>query len=420
MEGKRGRRFGMRLGVLGLSTLLAAGVAGSAVHAQHPIFQRNRGTVCPPPTICPPVAPPTPVEPGKKPEPPKTPETPPRPPDTAPPLSFEGGPAVRGESFAYGTPNLQGDQLGIPAIAFGRRGSPQFPPSPGQVSSAVVVPSVRSFKIAENDSPFPRDRVYFGFNYYADVNKAVNRHFGSDLESLRVYRATFGVEKTFLDGDVSVGLRLPVNTLNADSRVPGLGGDSTSAGDLSVILKAALWGQPEQNRLVAAGLAVTAPTGPSRFAGFDNISPGVHSTVLQPFVGGVCGHGDFFVHGFAALDVPTNSDDVTMWYTDIGLGWFLYRKEMATGFLTAVVPTLEVHVNSPLNHRGVLRSTDPAGTPDVIALTAGTTFEINRRATFAVGFVTPLSGPRPFDWEVLAQLNIRFGDAGGRLNVLGQ
>src|SRR5262249_36027614 len=145
-----------------------------------------------------------------------------------------------------------------------------------------------------------------------------------------------------------------------------------------------------------------------------------HTTVLQPFVGAVWGMEDFFLHGYVALDVPTSSRDVTMLYTDVGAGYFLRRDERGDSLITAIVPTVELHVNTPLSHRGVLNSTDPAGTPDVVALTSGVTFEFHRRATLAVGLVTPLTGPRPFDWEVLAQLNVRFGAGmGGLPGLLG-
>ena len=416
-------------GILSVVCLMAVWV-GTALPArgQQRWFGRPTTVPCPPPPLCPPVpvpgtprsdSPPAPSRPESSATPPAAQPQPTDTPATAPPLSFEGGPAARGDTFAYATPNLQGDQLGIPALAFGQRGNPRYAPFPGQVPSAVVVPSVRSFKIAENDSPFPRDRAYFGFNYYQDVNKAVNLRLGSDLQDLRAQRATFGLEKTFFDGDFSAGFRLPLDTLRADSRVPGLAGDSTDVGNLSLIFKAALWGDRQAGRVLTTGLAVTVPTGSDRFAGFSNISPVPNSTILQPFVGGVWGMGDLFVHGYSAIDFPTRSNDVTVWYNDIGLGYFLHRERTGTAFLSAVVPTVELHINSPLNHRGILRTTDPAGTPDVFALTSGVSFEFNRRATLSLGYVVPMSGPRPFDWEVLAQLNIRLGAGNWFPNVLG-
>ena len=73
------------------------------------------------------------------------------------------------------------------------------------------------------------------------------------------------------------------------------------------------------------------------------------------------------------------------------------------------MPLFEVHVNTPLNHRGTFRiPEDPAVTPDWVDLTLGTTLEFASQATLGLGFAFPLTGPKPFDVEAIAQLNFRF------------
>jgi hypothetical protein len=235
-----------------------------------------------------------------------------------------------------------GDQgtLGIPATAFG--------PAFGAIRGAALVPSVRGFKIADDESPQPQDRVYVDFNYYDRLNEAVNRRFGADLHEIRIYRETFGVEKTLLDGDASIGLRLPLNTLSADSGIPGLGSTSTDVGDLSLIFKGTLWENRETGSLFSAGLAVTVPTGPNGFAGA-SFSTSFHETTLQPFVGYIRDWPNFYLQGFTAIDIPTDSSDVTILYNDVSIGYYLYRNREWGRLLTAVVPTFEVHVNTPLN-----------------------------------------------------------------------
>jgi hypothetical protein len=52
---------------------------------------------------------------------------------------------------------------------------------------------------------------------------------------------------------------------------------------------------------------------------------------------------------------------------------------------------------------------DPAGTPTVVNLTYGLNVEFHRDALFTFGFVTPVSSPKPFDYEFLLLLNWRFG-----------
>src|SRR5207245_7209043 len=107
----------------------------------------------------------------------------------------------------------------------------------------------------------------------------------------------------------------------------------------------------ETGDILSAGLAVTTPTGPTAFAGFDQIQS-FHETTLQPFVGYRYNWSDFYVHGFTSIDVPTDSRDVTMLYNDIGIGYYLYRNRCEDAIVRGIVPTFEVHVHTPLNHRG--------------------------------------------------------------------
>ena len=67
--------------------------------------------------------------------------------------------------------------------------------------------------IAENNSPLPRDRVYFRYNHFdqetlTDVFTDTPRGAASAVD---LDRYTFGFEKTFFDGRFSTELRVPVN-----------------------------------------------------------------------------------------------------------------------------------------------------------------------------------------------------------------
>jgi hypothetical protein len=281
------------------------------------------------------------------------------------------------------------------------------------------VPSVRSFKIAEDQSPRPTDRVFVDFNYFNNVNRSVNDTLGSAFHNIEVYRETFGVEKTFLDGFGSVELRLPLNTVSAESTIAGLGGaDSTDVGDLTVIGKAVFWRDHDDSKLLSGGLAVTIPTGPDHFANSPVFFP-VHTTILTPYVGFFFRQDRWYVQGFSSLDVPVEEKDVTLLHNDVQVGYVLHRCTDQDAWLTAVMPSFEVHVNDPLNHRGATNPADPVGTPDWVDLTAGVTFELCRTSTVAVGFVTPVTGPKPYDFEVLAQLNVRFGCTRARAQQAG-
>jgi len=72
------------------------------------------------------------------------------------------------------------------------------------------------------------------------------------------------------------------------------------------------------------------------------------------------------------------------------------------------VSTSRVHVNTPLNHRGILRLTDPARTPDMIDITRGVQLEYQDKSNMGVAFAMPVAGPRMFDFEILAQFRWRY------------
>jgi hypothetical protein len=291
-------------------------------------------------------------------------------PEAAPtsPDAFAQAPrAGTGGEGSY-SPNMLGDQLSSSS-------SRQFP---------FAVRS--SFKIAENESPRPEDRLFVTYNYFNRINNS----------PIDVHRETIGFEKTFLEGNASIGLRAPF------LQETGEGTNTSQFGDLTIILKGALLNDPCSGNVLAGGLAVTAPT-----AGGVADTP-IHPTLLQPWVGGILGSRDLYVHGFSSILIPTDDRDVTVWFNDIGIGYFLYRNRGCgcdDRLLTAIVPTFEVHVTTPLNHRG--SEATPVGLQDIVDLTFGTWFGIGKRSWLATAIVTPVTGPKPFDVE--AQVYFNFG-----------
>jgi hypothetical protein len=272
----------------------------------------------------------------------------------------------------------------------------------------TFVPWIRGFKIADNQSPRPQDRVFFSFDYFNNLNGVVNQGVGAPISHEKVYRELFGVEKTFFDGNASIGVRLPLNTLTADSRIAGLGGTNTAVGNMTIFAKQILWQDQEGRNLISGGLAVTTPNGPTRFAG-SPASFGFHDAQIQPFLGYIFAGDRWYVQGFEAIDVPTDPNDVTMQYNDIGVGYFIYRNRDPGALVSSIAPTFETHVNVPLNHRGVFNLSDPAGTSDVVDLTYGVNILFRRTAMLTAGFVNPVTGPRPFSYEWQLFLNIYYG-----------
>ena len=117
-----------------------------------------------------------------------------------------------------------------------------------------------------------------------------------------------------------------------------------------------------------------------------------------------------YVQGFAGVNVPTDSRVVTMLYNDVGIGYFLHRAEDPDAWLTSVVPSMEVHVNTPLNHRGGFSDVgDPGATIDAVNLTFGLSATL-RLADGPVGGVRHAGDRAPsVRFEVVALLNIYFG-----------
>jgi hypothetical protein len=286
---------------------------------------------------------------------------------------------------------------------------PPLPP-PGKASSFVA--SVRGLKIAENQSPAPQDRVFYSFNFFAEVNQHVNLKFESPVAGLRVYREVLGFEKTFHDGDGSIGMRMPIDTVSANSTLTGnfakLAGTSTAVDDLSFFVKYVFCRDRATGSLLTGGLAITTPNGPASFAGAKYLAS-LNSTSIQPFVGYIWRRDRFYLHGFSAIDTPASLTQATMIYNDVGVGYFVLRSDGEDDWLTAIAPTFEVHVNTPITHGDWTNRNDPGGVPDVVNLTYGINFGFSRCAILTLGIVTPVTGPRPFDYEAVALLNIFFG-----------
>lgn len=287
----------------------------------------------------------------------------------------------------------------------------------------IPVPIQGSFKVAENASPMPVDRVYFTYNFYNDIRSLqsgqnvpiVNRTtttttiVGQGVVTTTVtnvipgapsfvnlHRETLGFETTFLDGNASIEMRLPF------SQQPSSLDEfrSERVGDITVIGKYALFLDRTTGNVFSTGLAVTAPTGP----GIQTIDGSLHSTLLQPWFGYIWNYNQFYVHAFHSAVFPTDNRDVSLLFNDVGVGYWLYRAG-PDRLLSFVVPTLEVHVTTPLNNRGV---NEPIVAPDLVHLTGGLIVGLGRNSTLSIGVGTPVTGQRPYGFESVVQFNRRF------------
>lgn len=328
--------------------------------------------------------------------------------------AFAQAPPAGGESAASALPNMIGD-LGIYGSALNfvtttktivvptqvtqtiLTPNPFFPSGPQFFTSTVtslvdVTKTVKSqravrvpiagrgaFKISENESPRPQDRVFLGYNYFANVSTP-------GINQFDIHRETFGFEKALLDGNASFGLRVPIIQQGGSFGMDDIG-------DISFVLKYALYNDRQSGNLFSSGIVVTAPTGSAIELG-DGTT--LHSTILQPYIGYIYNADRLYVHGFTAVVVPTDSRDVTFLSNDTGVGYRL--SDM-------FVPTFETHINVAFNHQGQDKA--PIGFSDSVILTSGL-HTLLGRSTLTVGVAVPVVGPRQFDVEAVAQFNFRF------------
>jgi hypothetical protein len=293
-------------------------------------------------------------------------------------------------------------------------------------SRAVWVPYANrgAFNIAENESPMPQDRVFITGNGFSDVrgpqpnlpvatattstqttgvgfnavktSSTVTTVIPGDA-NVHLFRETFGFEKTFLNGAASIEIRAPVS-----QQASNIGGFATDDfGDLTVIGKYAIYLDRAAGNVVSGGLAVTAPSSGSILTTDGDI----HSTLIQPFVGYLWNFNRFYLQAFHSVVVPTDSRDVTLLFNDVGLNYWLYRNQ--DGRLRFVVPMVEAHVATPLNHRGDYTN-DLLYVPDTVVMTTGVHFGLFKNATLSVGAATPVTAPRIFGVEGFVQLNWRY------------
>ncbi len=264
--------------------------------------------------------------------------------------------------------------------------------------AVVLLPAASRYngiQITDNDSPRPTDRLYFGYQFYSDAGAALNPGVGgSDVQ-----RQTAGFETTFLDGDASIGMRLPYIQQYGPA---GLA--SQTVGDLSVLFKYAFYNNRETGDLASVGLVVSTPTGGGGDILLFDGTTVPHSTLFQPWGGFVRMSGAGYVQGITNLIVPTDSRDPTVLGNSFGVGYFLFRDPTAP-LLTAITPKAEIHVRTPLNQR------DPNGLvyfQDQVNVNGGVTVRLLNRVAWSASATVPLVGPRPWAVEGISFLNVNF------------
>jgi hypothetical protein len=252
-----------------------------------------------------------------------------------------------------------------------------------------------------------------------------------------VNRYAPGFEKTFLDQNASIEVRLPfASTLNSDVVADGVTGMRTQLGNLNLALKLLLHGSQTWN--LATGLSVALPTGNDsriRLAdGTDLVRIRNDAVILTPFLAVLVTPTDclfaqtWLEFGFDPNGnaVAVNSDfnglqgvgrihDQVLAQLDVQVGYWLYRAEDNCRRLRGLAPFAEVHYNQTLGSADVIRTgVFQIGTPSHINelnVSLGLIAQIGDNINLSIGAVLPLlSRPdRTFDYQIGVRASIFFG-----------
>jgi hypothetical protein len=286
-------------------------------------------------------------------------------------------------------------------------------------------------KISDDNSPIPRDRVIFDYDFFENtqlISPGVN-----------VNRFSPGFEKTFFDQKASIEVRFPfASTLNHEITADGINdGGHEEFGDVNVTLKALLYASSAVH--VSAGLGIAIPT-----ANDINVSlpdgtkiVQIHNDawILTPFVAyivtpndrlffqnwfqigfDVNGNGTFANPDFTGLNYVGRLGDQSLLQIDAQLGYWLYRSSASDRFLRGLAPFVELHYNSTISREnslqaGTLTIGDPNGHLDALNLSTGFAAELRNNLSLSVGAVFPLKNhpDRTFDYQLGVHLNWFFG-----------
>ena len=297
-------------------------------------------------------------------------------------------------------------------------------------------------KISDDNSPLPHDRIIFDYDFFDNVpltNHGVN-----------VNRFSAGIEKTFLNGQMSLEIRVPfAATLSDDISTNGAGSsDNVELGDLNFTFKALFY--HSQTLALAAGLGIAVPTAPdvrvTDAFGDELVRVRDQAVILTPYFCYLLTPTDrlFFQNwvefGFDANGNPVNANltlagpqdigklrDQTLCQVDAQLGYWLIRADDTASLIRGLAPFLELHYNATLGSPGQVQApgftlVSDQGHVDELNLTAGFLTAIGDNLELGLGVVVPLRGDndRTFDWQIGIHGNYFFGPSAGDTSRYGR
>lgn len=301
------------------------------------------------------------------------------------------------------------------------------------IVTAVNAPSpanggvVGRTKLSDDNSPMPRDRFIFQYDFFKNASLTAN---GVDVN-----RFSPGVEKTFFDGWTSFEFRVPFASTLDSTVVQGAESTNIEFGNINLTSKALLYRSNEVN--ISTGLGVALPTADDlvvRLAnGTDLVRIQNESVILTPFIAAMFTPNDrFFAQTWMAFSFDSSGSPVavntfltglqaagsldaqTLMTTDIQLGYWLVQN--GTGLLQAAAPFIELHYNHAISQAdrvtpGGFVVGDLGGNFDELNLSLGVTTLIGDNLNLATGLVVPLrdGDDKTFDYQLGVRANYFYG-----------
>jgi hypothetical protein len=292
--------------------------------------------------------------------------------------------------------------------------------------------TVGRVKMSEDNSPLPRDRFIFVYDYFDGVPFT--------NAGMTVNRFQMGVEKTFLDGRWSAEFRLPFASTLASTYTQGAEYTDTELGNVRLALKR-LWTNSDRFNL-SSGVGVTLPTADDQVVRsqlgtelyrFEN-----QSVTVEPFVAALFTPNDrLFSQVWGSVNFDTSGGDLTwnrnvfggsgsarIWdlpvlAVDYQVGYWLVQKP--TGTLRGLAPFVELHWNYVIAQEELIREVGDRSNGlgltvqgignQELNLTAGMIMQVGDNVNVVLGGGAPLlqRPDRTFDAQFGARVNYFFG-----------
>lgn len=286
-------------------------------------------------------------------------------------------------------------------------------------TNVAIAGADRRYKFAENNSPFPTDRLFFNYSHFH------NALLTADGRAANLNRGTFGLEKTFFQGLTSVEVRAPLlSGLNSNQTFdPVADNVSNEFGNIALAFKLLLLERSCYS--VSAGLGIVLPTADDTVVA-DSVGNPVfrmenEAVYLQPFIGlSYTPNERLFWQTFAQLDFDTggntaeligvssgNIRDQNLLFLDTSIGYWLFHNPCNGRILTGLAPIAELHYSTTIEDSEELILsggdviTNPNNRLDVLNLTGGLRMEILGDSYLTLAGVAPLreDGDKLFDAE---------------------